>query len=49
MFVRDINRVPTMMGEKNKKSLGKEIVFKKLGKSIIINKKFKKRIKIEYF
>ena len=46
MFVRDINRVPTMMGEKNKKSLGKEIVFKKLGKSIIINKNLKKGSKL---
>ena len=46
MFVRDINRVPTMMGEKNKKKLGKEIVFKKLGKSIIINKNLKKGSKL---
>ena len=38
MFVRDINRVPTMMKEKNDKLLGKESVFKKLGKSIIVNK-----------
>ena len=37
-FVRDIRRVPKMMKEKNKSSLGKEKVFYKLGKSIVANK-----------
>ena len=47
MFVRDINRVPTMMNEKNNKLLGKESVFKKLGKSIIVNKNLKKGTKLK--
>tara|TARA_B100000029_G_C17530148_1_gene942988 strand:+ start:73 stop:1098 length:1026 start_codon:yes stop_codon:yes gene_type:complete len=47
MFVRDINRVPTMMKEKNDKLLGKESVFKKLGKSIIVNKNLKKGTKLK--
>ena len=34
-FVRDINRVPEMMGKKPQDELGTEKVFKKLGKSII--------------
>ena len=48
-FVRDIRRVPKMMKEKNKSSLGKEKVFYKLGKSIVANKSIKagKKLKIE--
>ena len=48
-FVRDIRRVPKMMKEKNKSSLGKEKVFYKLGKSIVANKIIKagKKLKIE--
>ena len=34
-FVRDIKRVPLMECNPDKKSIGKEFVFKKLGKSII--------------
>ncbi len=34
-FVRDIKRVNQMLPEKNQKELGKEEVFKKLGKSLI--------------
>lgn len=37
-FVRDIRRTPLMMPEKPKAELGKEPVFKKLGKSIVLNK-----------
>lgn len=35
-FVRDIKRVPAMMPEVDESSLGNEVVFKKLGKSIIV-------------
>ena len=41
-FVRDIKRVPKMMPSKNDNSLGNEAVFKKLGKSIVVNKDLKK-------
>ena len=37
-FVRDIKRTPKMLPQKPKSSLGKENVFKKLGKSIIAKK-----------
>ena len=49
-FVRDIRRVPKMMKEKNKSSLGKEKVLYKLGKSIVANKSIKagKKLKIEF-
>ena len=48
-FVRDIQRTPKMLPLKNKKLIGKEPVFKKLGKSITTNKIIKKNsiIKIE--
>jgi sialic acid synthase len=36
-FVRDIRRVPKMMPPKPKEGLGKEAVFMKLGKSIVVN------------
>jgi sialic acid synthase len=41
-FVRDIDRTPKMLPLKNKKLIGKEPVFKKLGKSITSNKIIKK-------
>lgn len=41
-FVRDIKRTPKMLTLKNKKLLGKEAVFKKLGKSLTPNKLIKK-------
>ncbi len=34
-FVRDIKRVPEMMPPKHESELGKEVVFKRLGKSIV--------------
>lgn len=40
-FVRDILRVPQMMISKDPKEIGKEEVFKKLGKSIIAKKDIK--------
>jgi sialic acid synthase len=40
-FVRDIRRVPKMMSPKPKGELGKEAVFMKLGKSIVVNKSLK--------
>jgi len=36
-FVRDIRRVPMMMPEKSSEDLGKEYVFQKLGKSVVVN------------
>ena len=45
-FVRDIRRVNLMMKEKNKKTLGKEPVFIKLGKSIIAKNNIKSGKKI---
>lgn len=36
-FVRDIKRVPEMMSPKEDEELGKEYVFTKLGKSLIVN------------
>jgi len=41
-FVRDIKRVPLMMNLKPEKELGKEYVFKKLGKSIYFDKDLKR-------
>ncbi len=41
-FVRDIKRVPKMMPSKTDNSLGNEAVFKKLGKSIVVNKDLNK-------
>jgi N-acetylneuraminate synthase/sialic acid synthase len=41
-FTRDIKRTPEMLPLKDKKLIGKEIVFKKLGKSLTPNKKIKK-------
>lgn len=38
-FVRDIKRTPFMIKSKPTKHIGKEIVFQRLGKSIIANKK----------
>tara|TARA_B100000902_G_scaffold356254_1_gene369776 strand:- start:9461 stop:10498 length:1038 start_codon:yes stop_codon:yes gene_type:complete len=48
-FVRDIHRSPEMLKSKNKKLIGKEPVFVKLGKSLIANKNIKKKeiIKLE--
>jgi sialic acid synthase len=48
-FVRDLHRVELMERPKNKNLLGKEAVFQKLGKSLIVNKNLKKgtRIKIQ--
>ena len=48
-FVRDIERTPKMLPLKNKKFIGKESVFKKLGKSLTTNKIIKKNkvIKID--
>lgn len=40
-FARDIRRVPLMMKEKNSNLLGKEEVFKKLGKSVVASKNLK--------
>jgi N-acetylneuraminate synthase/sialic acid synthase len=40
-FVRDIHRTPLMLKSKPSKEIGKEIVFQRLGKSIITNKKIK--------
>jgi N-acetylneuraminate synthase/sialic acid synthase len=47
-FCRDLKRTPEMISVKTDKNIGKEPVFEKLGKSIIVNKKLKKgsRIKI---
>ncbi len=41
-FVRDIKRTPYMLKMKNKSLIGKEEVFKKLGKSLILRKTLKK-------
>jgi sialic acid synthase len=41
-FVRDISRVPKMLPPKPKESLGSEMVFKKLGKSIVAYKDISK-------
>lgn len=46
-FVRDIGRTPKMLPLKNKKLIGKETIFKKLGKSITTNKIVKKNYKIK--
>jgi len=48
-FVRDLKRTPKMLPMKNKKLIGKEPVFVKLGKSLTSNKIIKKgkKIKIE--
>ena len=46
-FVRDIKRVPLMMNLKPEKELGKEYVFKKLGKSIYFDKDLKRGQKIK--
>lgn len=46
-FVRDIHRVPEMMPPKPKSDLGKEGVFKKLGKSVVTSKSLKKGHRIE--
>ncbi len=46
-FVRDIDRTPKMLPLKSKKLIGKEPVFKKLGKSITSNKIIKKNSKIK--
>ncbi len=46
-FVRDIQRTPKMLPLKNKNLIGKEPVFKKLGKSITTNKLIKKNMKIK--
>jgi N-acetylneuraminate synthase/sialic acid synthase len=40
-FVRDIKRTPLMIKSKPTKEIGKEVVFQRLGKSIIANKKIK--------
>lgn len=45
-FVRDIQRTPFMIKSKSIKEIGKEAVFKRLGKSIIANKKIKAGNKI---
>ena len=45
-FVRDIHRTPLMVKSKSKKEIGKEIVFQRLGKSIITNKKIEAGSKI---
>ena len=42
-FVRDIGRVPLMMRRKPKEELGKEFVFKKLGKSLCLDLHIKAR------
>ena len=41
-FVRDIARVPVMLKEKNKIDIGNEMVFNKLGKSIIASQRIPK-------
>lgn len=48
-FVRDIKRTPFMIKSKLAKEIGKEVVFQRLGKSIIANKKIKagKKISID--
>ena len=46
-FVRDIHRSPEMLKSKNKKLIGKEPVFVKLGKSLITTKDLKKNEKIK--
>ena len=46
-FVRDIHRSPEMLKSKNKKLIGKEPVFIKLGKSLITTKNLKKGEKIK--
>jgi sialic acid synthase len=46
-FARDIKRVALMLPLKNKKKIGKEPVFKKLGKSIVAKKIIKKNKKIK--
>jgi N-acetylneuraminate synthase/sialic acid synthase len=38
-FVRDIHRTPSMIKSKSTKEIGREIVFNRLGKSIVSNKK----------
>ena len=45
-FVRDIKRTQKMINVKSCKEIGKESVFKKLGKSLILNKKINKGEKI---
>jgi len=45
-FVRDIKRIPKMIKAKSSKEIGKESVFKKLGKSLVLNKKKNKGEKI---
>jgi len=45
-FVRDIQRTPLMIKSKPRKQIGKEIVFQRLGKSIIANKKIMAGTKI---
>lgn len=46
-FVRDIKRVPAMIDNTNADTLGKELVFKKLGKSIIARSNLEKGTKIK--
>jgi len=46
-FVRDIKRTPLMIKSKPAKEIGKEVVFQRLGKSIIANKKIKAGSKIK--
>ena len=47
-FVRDIKRTPQMLKLKNNSLIGKEKVFKKLGKSIILRKNLKNsKIKLD--
>ena len=46
-FTRDIKRVPLMLPLKDKKKIGREPVFKKLGKSIIAKQRIKKNQKIK--
>ena len=38
-FVRDINRVPELVGEEEPQNIGEEYVFQKLGKSIVADRK----------
>ena len=45
-FVRDIHRTPLMLKTKKLKEIGKEPVFERLGKSLIVNKFIKKGKKI---
>ena len=41
-FVRDIYRTPLMLKSKPSSEIGREIIFKRLGKSLILNKNIKK-------